>query len=75
MKERPIVSQTGSRTLTIRLHWSLLCSASYAVPDDQTAGNWINEAGEAGKELIQCSVLDNGMRVFSSRAIAKTMGV
>jgi hypothetical protein len=29
---------------------------------------------KVGDELIQCSVLDNGMRVFSSRAIAKTMG-
>src|SRR5215471_13022296 len=27
-----------------------------------------------GEELIHCSVLENGMRVFSSRAIAKTMG-
>ena len=27
-----------------------------------------------GDELIQCSVLDNGMRVFSTRAIARTMG-
>ncbi|MEP6716423.1 MAG: P63C domain-containing protein [Terriglobia bacterium] len=27
-----------------------------------------------GQELIQCSVLDNGMRVFSTRAIARTMG-
>jgi hypothetical protein len=29
---------------------------------------------KVGDELIQCSVLDNGMRVFSTRAIARTMG-
>ncbi len=29
---------------------------------------------KVGDELIQCSVLDNGLRVFSTRAIARTMG-
>jgi len=81
MKEKSFQSRGGSARAA-----SLAPEARSAIAARAAEARW-GDAGNAllpkethtgfirvGDELIQCSVLDNGMRVFSTRAIARTMG-